>query len=38
MKFTEPIIGIEEFTALTAVLHEKIGKMMLEALDKGKVR
>ena len=41
MKFTKGIIGIEEFTAmnsLTSEVKDKLGKIILDALDKGEMK
>ncbi len=41
MEFTEPIIGVEEFTALTSMCckrREELGKVLLNVLDLGEVK
>ena len=37
MKFTDGIIGIEEFAAISSMCCEEMGRRLLRALDLGEV-
>ena len=38
MKFTDGIVGIEEFTAISTYCCEEFGRMLLRVLDLGEVK